>query len=182
MSNGPFNIRICDSTIEDFETPTSPLSAYLSQVPIQFVFHVYNSTNPCWIGSAYVEDFSADMCIYIAVNAIFTTRIRLQVQCPNATVTSILSVNPIGLNTTALTPDPTMFIYFVYFSASFQQYGQNLYCFSGVDSIVNQGAPTCLRFIVESSCVLLNPLYTQNLIHYPMVEGKAPGKLIRMNS
>jgi hypothetical protein len=158
-------------TVEDFLTPTSPLSTYLSQVPIQFVFHAYNSTNPCWLGPAYLGDLPADMCIYIEPNTTFTTRIRLQVQCPNATVTSIFSVNPLGLTYTPIVPDPydpTIFIYLVYYSATFQQYGQNLYCFSGVDSIGNQGASACLRFIVESSSVLLNPLYTQNLTRYPI--------------
>jgi hypothetical protein len=158
-------------TVEDFETTTSPLSSYLSQVPIQFIFRVYDSPNPCWLGPVYVGDLVADMCIYMTANTTFTTRIRLQVQCPNATITNIISVNPVGFSNTAIVPDPfdtTMFIYFVYFVASPQQYGQNLYCFSGVDSIGNQGASTCLRFIVESTSVLLNPLYTQNVTRYPM--------------
>lgn len=158
-------------TVVDFETTTSPSNTYLSQVPIQFIFRVYDATNPCWIGPIYVGDLSADMCIYLKENTTYTTRIRLQVQCNNATVTEIISVNPTGLTTTEIVQDPfdkTIFIYFIYFYASSDQYGQNLYCFSAVDSIGNQGTSTCLRFIVESPSVLLNPLYTQNVTRYPM--------------
>ncbi|UJR14448.1 hypothetical protein I4U23_001445 [Adineta vaga] len=158
-------------TIVDYETPTSPPSSYLSQVPIQFVFRVYDSPNPCWTGPLYVGDLLADKCIYLTANTTFKTRIRLQVQCPKSNVTSIISVNPPGLTNTELVTDPfdpTIFIYFIYYFASADQYGQNLYCFSGVDSIGNQGASACLRFIIESPSVLMNPLYTQNMTRFPM--------------
>ncbi|CAF0741795.1 unnamed protein product [Adineta ricciae] len=59
-------------------------------------------------------------------------------------------------------------MYFIYYFASPDQYGQNLYCFSGVDSIGNQGSSTCLRFIIESPAILMNPLYTQNVTRYPI--------------
>lgn len=158
-------------TVVDFETTASPSSAYLSQVPIQFVFRVYDSPDSCWLGPVYVGDLPTDMCIYIKVNTTYTTRIRLQVQCTNANVTNIISVNPTGLTSTNIIPDPfdnTIFIYIIYYFASADQYGQNLYCFSGVDSIGNQGSSTCLRFIVESPTILLNPLYTQNATRYPI--------------
>ena len=158
-------------TVEDFETVTTPLSAYMSQVPIQFVFRVYDSSNPCWSGPIFVGDLKADTCIYLPAGTNFTTRIRLQVQCINATVNEIISVRPIGLTVTNMTRDPfdsSIFIYFIYYFADPSQYGQNLYCFSGVDSIGNQGPSSCLRFIVEASSVLLNPLYILNATRYPI--------------
>ncbi len=42
----------------------------------------------------------------MAVGATYTTRIRFQVQCANATVDSIISVNPTGLLTTPIQKDP----------------------------------------------------------------------------
>ncbi|CAF1194039.1 unnamed protein product [Adineta ricciae] len=158
-------------TVVDYETPTSPLSSYLSQVPIQLVFRVYDSPNPCWTGPVYMGDLSSDQCIYLTAGTTYKARIRLQVQCPNATVNSIISVNPTGLTKTALVPDPfdvTIFIYFIYYFASPDQYGQNLYCFSGIDSIGNQGPSTCLRFIIEAPAILMNPLYIQNVTRYPI--------------
>ena len=158
-------------TVQDYERESSPISEYLSQVPIQFVFRVYDSPNPCWSGPIYVGDLEVDSCIYVEANVTFSTRIRLQVQCNNTNVTNLISVNPSGLTNTDITRDPfdpRIFIYFISFTASEEQYGQNLYCFSGVDSIGNQGPSACLRLIVESTPVLLNPLYTNNATRYPL--------------
>ena len=127
--------------------------------------------NPCVRGPLYIGDIAADTCIYMEVGANFTTRVRFRVQCANASVSSTISVNPTGLFTTAIqqdTYDPTVFIFLAQYTSSVQQIGQNLFCFSGVDSIGNQGDSACLRFAVESQTSSLQPLYTQNATHYPM--------------
>ncbi|CAF1067523.1 unnamed protein product [Adineta steineri] len=159
-------------TAEDFIVLPSNISstAYLSQVPIQFVFDVYNSTDPCVTGPIYIGDLVPDICIYMGVGDTYITRVRFQVQCTNATVASIISVNLIGLTTTALQQDPsdsTIFVFLANFTSSANQIGQNLYCFSGVDSIGNQGDSACLRFTVFSQISSLQPLYTSNATHYP---------------
>ncbi|CAF1138993.1 unnamed protein product [Adineta steineri] len=159
-------------TVEDFILLSINISstAYLSQVPIQFVFHVYNSTNPCVTGPIYIGDLVPDICIYMLVGSTYTTRVRFKVQCQNATVDSIISVNPTGLLTTALQQDPfdsTIYVFLANFTSNANQIGQNLYCFAGVDSIGNQGDSVCLRFTVLSQTSSLQPLYTSNATHYP---------------
>ncbi|CAF1062457.1 unnamed protein product [Adineta steineri] len=160
-------------TVEDFILLPINISstAYLSQVPIQFVFHVYNSTNPCVTGPIYIGDLVSDMCIYMPVGSTYTTRVRFKVQCTNATVDSVISVNPTGLLTTALQKDPfdsTLYVFLANFTSNANQIGQNLYCFAGVDSIGNQGDSVCLRFTVLAQTSSLQPLYTSNATHYPI--------------
>ena len=86
-------------TVQDYLVLPTNVSAvnYLSQVPIQFVFRVYNSTNPCARGPLYIGDLPADTCVYMSPGTTETVRIRFQVQCNNTNVTSIISVNPTGL-------------------------------------------------------------------------------------
>jgi hypothetical protein len=54
-------------TAEDFIILPINISstAYLSQVPIQFIFHVYNSTYPCVTGPIYIGDLVPGICISI---------------------------------------------------------------------------------------------------------------------
>ncbi len=160
-------------TVEDFVIlPTDTLSTdYLSQVPIQFIFHVYDSPYPCVSGPTYVGDLEPDICIYMAVGATYTTRVRFKVQCANTTVDSIISVNPTGLLTTPIQQDPlepTIFAFLANFTSNAQQVGQNLFCFAAVDSIGNQGDSACLRFTVSSQTSSLQPLYIWNATRYPM--------------
>ena len=159
-------------TVEDFVVLPVNVSAsdYLSQVPIQFIFHVYDSPNPCVTGPIYIGDLVSDICIYMAVGSTYTTRVRFQVQCPNATVDSVISANPTGLLTTSLQRDPfdpTIFAFLASFTSNAQQIGQNLFCFAGVDSIGNQGDSACLRFTVSSQTSSLQPLYIHNATRYP---------------
>jgi hypothetical protein len=98
----------------------------------------------------------SDICCYIAVGATYTTRIRFQVQCANATVDSIISVNPTGLLTTSIQQDPfdtDIFAFLANFTSSAEQIGQNLSCFAAVDSIGNQGDSVCLRYTVSSQTI-----------------------------
>ncbi len=160
-------------TVEDFIIKPISIAAtnYLSQVPIQFVFHVYSDPDPCYIGPIYIGDLVPDICIFMSVSDTYTTRVRFQVQCANATVNSTISVNPTGLLTTALQQDPfepTIFAFLATYTASASQEGQNLFCFAGVDSIGNQGDSACLRFTVVSQTSSLQPLYTLNTTRYPM--------------
>ncbi|CAF0979134.1 unnamed protein product [Rotaria sordida] len=160
-------------TIEDFVILPINISStsYLSQVPIQFVFHVYDSSYPCVTGPIYIGDLVPDICIYLSVGATYTTRVRFEVQCTNATVQSIISVNPTGLLTTSIQQDPfdrKIFAFLANFTSNAQQVGQNLFCFSAVDSIGNQGDSTCLRFAVSSQTSSLQPLYRLNATRYPM--------------
>ena len=160
-------------TAEDFAVLPVNVSAsnYLSQVPIQFIFNVYSSSNVCVRGPIYIGDIIADTCIYMSVGSNYTARIRFRVQCANASVTSIISVNPTGLFTTSIQQDPfdaTIFTFLAHFTSNAQQIGQNLFCFSAVDSIGNQGDSACLRFAVESETSSLQTLYMQNATRYPM--------------
>ncbi|CAF3474831.1 unnamed protein product [Rotaria sp. Silwood1] len=160
-------------TVEDFMILPTNISStsYLSQIPIQFVFHVYSSSYPCATGPIYIGDLVPDICIYLSIGVTYTTRIRFKVQWTNATVDSISSVNPTGLLTTSIEQDPfdpTIFAFLANFTSSAQQVGQNLFCFSAVDSIGNQGDSTCLRFAVSSETSSLQPLYRLNATRYPM--------------
>ncbi|CAF4323187.1 unnamed protein product [Rotaria sp. Silwood2] len=159
-------------TVEDFIILPTNISSinYLSQIPIQFVFHVYNSSYPCVTGPIYIGDLVPDICIYLSVGVTYTTRVRFKVQCTNATVDSIISANPTGLLTTPIQQDPfdpTIFAFLANFTTNAQQVGQNLFCFSAVDSIGNQGDSTCLRFAVSSQTSSLQPLYRLNATRYP---------------
>jgi hypothetical protein len=160
-------------TAEDFLVLPTNVSAtnYLSQVPIQFVLRVYNSTNPCARGPVYIGDLPADTCIYMSPGVTETVRIRLQVQCNNTNVSSIISVNPTGLLISPIQKDPfngDIYVFLANFTPSAQQVGQNLFCFAGVDSIGNQGDSACLRFAVETETSSLQPLYMSNSTRYPM--------------
>jgi hypothetical protein len=160
-------------TVEDFMIVPVNISStnYLSQVPIQFIFNVYNSSNPCVTGPIYVGDLVPDVCIYMSIGATYTTRVRFQVQCVNATVNSTISVNPTGLLITPVLQDPfdpTIFTFLATFTSSANQIGQNLFCFAAVDSIGNQGDSACLRFTVLSQTSSLQPLYTSNVTRFPM--------------
>ncbi|CAF1653297.1 unnamed protein product [Adineta ricciae] len=160
-------------TVEDFiVTPVNISSTeYLSQVPIQFVFHVYDSSQPCVTGPVYIGDLVPDMCIYISIGVTQITRVRFKVQCANATVASYISVNPAGLLTTPIQQDPfdpTIFAFLANFTSSANQIGQNLFCFGAIDSIGNQGASACLRFTVLSATSSLQSMYKQNATRYPM--------------
>ncbi|UJR37024.1 hypothetical protein I4U23_029731 [Adineta vaga] len=160
-------------TVEDFVILPINISStdYLSQVPIQFVFHVYDSPHPCVTGPIYIGDLVPDICIYISIGVTYTTRVRFKVQCENSSVESFISVNPTGLLTTALQQDsfdPTIYAFLANFTSSADQIGQNLFCFSAVDSIGNQGDSACLRFTVSSQTSSLQPLYRLNAIRYPM--------------
>jgi len=55
----------------------------------------------------------------------------------------------------------------VNYKASASQLGQNLFCFTGVDSIGNQGDSTSLRFTVQLALESQNTLYINNANHYP---------------
>ena len=159
-------------TTEDFVTLPTNLSSseYLSQVPIQFIFHVYDSPDPCFTGPIYIGDLVPDICIYMPIGATYTTRVRFQVQCTNASVDSVISANPTGLLTTPLqqdTFDPTIYAFLANFTSNAQQIGQNLFCFSAVDSIGNQGDSACLRFTISSQTSSLQPLYIHNATRYP---------------
>jgi hypothetical protein len=71
--------------------PTNTSSTnYLSQVPIQFVFDVYDSPDSCVTGPIYVGDLVPYICIYIAAGATYTTRVRFKVQCPTNRTKSLL--------------------------------------------------------------------------------------------
>ncbi|CAF1603918.1 unnamed protein product [Rotaria magnacalcarata] len=160
-------------TVEDFIVlPTNISSAdYLSQVPIQFVFDVYDSPDPCYTGPIYIGDLEPDICIYLPVGVTVTTRVRFQVQCTNATVDSVISVNPAGLLASPVVQDsfdPTIFAFLANFTSTAPQVGQNLFCFAAVDSIGNQGDSACLRFTVASQTSSLQPLYIRNATRYPM--------------
>ncbi|CAF2462613.1 unnamed protein product [Rotaria sp. Silwood2] len=160
-------------TVEDFIILPINISSsdYLSQVPIQFVFHVYDSPDPCFDGPIYIGDLVPDICIYIPVGVTYTTRVRFKVQCINATVDSIISANPTGLSITPVQQDPfdpTIFAFLANFTTNAQQVGQNLFCFSAVDSIGNQGDSACLRFTVSSQTSSLQTLYRLNATRYPM--------------
>ncbi|CAF1089399.1 unnamed protein product [Rotaria sp. Silwood1] len=160
-------------TVEDFVILPINISSndYLSQVPIQFVFHVYDSPDPCFTGPIYIGDLVPDICIYLPIGTTQTTRVRFQVQCTNATVESVISANPAGLLTTSIEQDPfdpTIFAFLANFTSSAQQVGQNLFCFAAVDSIGNQGDSACLRFAVSSQTSSLQPLYRLNATRYPM--------------
>lgn len=160
-------------TVEDFlHQPTSIYSTdYLSQVPIQFVFHVYESPDPCVTGPIYIGDLVPDICLYMDVGDNLTTRVRFKIQCPNASITSYISANPAGLITTPILQDPfdpTIFAFLASFKANSDQIGQNLFCFAAVDSIGNQGDSACLRFTVSSKTSSLQPLYLANATRYPM--------------
>ncbi|CAF0770357.1 unnamed protein product [Rotaria sp. Silwood1] len=160
-------------TVEDFVILPINISSndYLSQVPIQFVFHVYDSPDPCFTGPIYIGDLVPDICIYLPIGTTQTTRVRFQVQCTSATVESVISANPAGLLTTSIEQDPfdpTIFAFLANFTSSAQQVGQNLFCFAAVDSIGNQGDSACLRFAVSSQTSSLQPLYRLNATRYPM--------------
>ncbi|CAF1199626.1 unnamed protein product [Rotaria sordida] len=160
-------------TVEDFVILPINISStsYLSQVPIQFVFHVYESPDPCVTGPIYIGDLVPDICIYLSVGEIRTTRVRFKVQCTNATVESIISANPSGLITSSVQQDsfdPMIFAFLANFTSNSEQVGQNLFCFSAVDSIGNQGDSACLRFAVSSQTSSLQPLYRLNATRYPM--------------
>ena len=160
-------------TVEDFVILPTNIAAtdYLSQVPIQFIFHVYDSSYPCFTGPIYVGDLVPDICLYISVGSTSTTRVRFRVQCPNATVDSIISVNPAGLLTTPLLQDsfdPDIYAFIANFTASLDQIGQNLFCFAAVDSLGNQGDSACLRFTVSTATSSLQPLYLWNAVRFPM--------------
>ncbi|UJR19129.1 hypothetical protein I4U23_022259 [Adineta vaga] len=160
-------------TVEDFITLPASISssAYLSQVPIQFVFHVYSSSYSCDTGPVYIGDLVPDICIYVSVGVKYTTSVRFKVQCANTTVDSYISVNPSGLLTTSLQQDPfdpTIFAFLASFTSSISQVGQNLFCFAGIDSIGNQGDSICLRFTVVSETGSLQSLYKANATRYPM--------------
>jgi hypothetical protein len=73
-------------TVEDFiVVPINITSTnYLSQVPIQFIFDVYNSSDPCVTGPIYIGDLVPDICIYMSINNTYTTHVRFKVQCANA--------------------------------------------------------------------------------------------------
>jgi hypothetical protein len=160
-------------TAEDFMILPTNVSAsnYLSQVPIQFLFNVYSSSQPCVTGPVFIGDLAPDTCIYMSVGDTYTTRVRFEVQCANSTVNSTISVNPTGLLTTPIQQDPfdpTIFVFIASFTSNAQQVGQNLFCFAAVDSIGNQGDSACLRFTVSSQTSSLQPLYIWNATRYPM--------------
>ena len=105
-----------------------------TQVPCTGYNIADNDFDPyvCVSGSMYVGDLVPDICIYIAVGATSTTRIRFRVQCPTATIGSIISVNPTGLLTTPLLQDsfdPTIYAFVANFTANADQIGQNLFVF-----------------------------------------------------
>lgn len=59
-------------------------------------------------------------------------------------------------------------MFLISFTSSAEHVGQNLFCFSAVDSIGNQGDSACLRFAVSSQTSSLQPLYITNATRYPM--------------
>ncbi|CAF3567356.1 unnamed protein product [Adineta steineri] len=155
-------------TVLDFETDTSTVS--LSRVPIQFVFHVWDSNITCNLPPLYIGDAPADQCIFVEPGQVLTMIIRIRIQCPNATLANVIGVYPSGFTQSSTFMDPydlTLYNFQVSYSANVNQVGQNLFCFAGVDSIGNQGDSTCLRFTVQIGSDSRNTLYINNATHYP---------------
>ncbi|UJR30433.1 hypothetical protein I4U23_017967 [Adineta vaga] len=156
-------------TVLDFENASS--TTPLSRVPIQFILRIWNSPIPCQLPPIYLGDAPADQCIFVEPGQSLVMFIRIRVQCPNATLDNVIGVYPAGFtqSTTFVDPfDPTIYIFKITYVANANQVGQNLFCFSGVDSIGNQGASTCLRFTVQIASESQNTLYILNATHFPI--------------
>ncbi|CAF0948611.1 unnamed protein product [Didymodactylos carnosus] len=156
-------------TIVDFESLTN--TTQLSRVPLQFIFHVWDTNNTCLLPPVYLGDSPADQCIYVDPGQVVTMRIRIQIQCPGANLSSVIAVYPPGFSQSAIYEDPydtTINFFMVNYTAAANQVGQNLFCFAGVDSVGNQGDSTCLRFTVQLSTSSLNTLYIGNVTRYPI--------------
>ncbi|UJR16028.1 hypothetical protein I4U23_002942 [Adineta vaga] len=155
-------------TVLDYENDTSTVP--LSRVPIQFVFNVWNTNITCSSPPLYIGDAPADQCIFVEPGEVMTLVIRIRIQCPNATLANIIAVYPNGFTQSATFTDPydpTLYNFKVFYSATANQVGQNLFCFAGVDSIGNQGDSTCLRFTVQLVSDSRNTLYINNATHFP---------------
>ncbi|CAF5209159.1 unnamed protein product, partial [Rotaria magnacalcarata] len=153
----------------DFENDTS--TSPLSRVPIQLIFNVWDSNITCSLPPLYIGDVPANQCIFLVPGQVITMVLRIQIQCPNATLTSIIGVYPAGFTQSATYTDPyspTIHIFNVYYTGNSNQVGQNLFCFAGVDSIGNQGDATCLRLTVQIAQDSLNSLYVRNATRFPM--------------
>ncbi|CAM4753112.1 unnamed protein product [Rotaria magnacalcarata] len=156
-------------TVLDFENDTS--TSPLSRVPIQLIFNVWDSNITCSLPPLYIGDVPANQCIFLVPGQVITMVLRIQIQCPNATLTSIIGVYPAGFTQSATYTDPyspTIHIFNVYYTGNSNQVGQNLFCFAGVDSIGNQGDATCLRLTVQIAQDSLNSLYVRNATRFPM--------------
>ena len=165
VTNGFYAMAL---TILDFENDTS--TTPLSRVPIQFIFNVWSSTDPCTLPPIYIGDVPAEQCIFVEPGQLLMMFIRIRVQCPNATLANIIGVYPVGFTQTSTFTDPydtTVYNRQVNYTANVDQVGQNLFCFAGVDSIGNQGDSTCLRFTVQIATESQNSLYMNDATRFP---------------
>ncbi|CAM4880178.1 unnamed protein product [Rotaria socialis] len=156
-------------TVLDFENDTS--TPPLSHVPIQFTLNVWDSKITCSLPPLYIGDVPADQCIFLVSGQLITMVLRIQIQCPNATLTSIIGLYPAGFTQSAAYTDPynrTTNAFNVYYTGNLNKVGQNLFCFAGVDSIDNQGDATCLCLSVQIAQDSLNSLYVSNATRFPM--------------
>ncbi|KAJ8022217.1 Integrin beta-like protein A [Holothuria leucospilota] len=146
---GLFGVAI---QIEDFvdASSTTPLSG----IPLQFLFEVFEGNGTCGEAPVFLPVvLPGQSCIAVRPGGTFTTRIEAEVSDPSRSITSINTVSPIGLTTTAVQPvtgsDVRYFVDVIFTSPSTLQQ-QEIFCFVAVDSGGLTSEQRCI-FLVTST-------------------------------
>ncbi|XP_066288988.1 uncharacterized protein [Branchiostoma lanceolatum] len=131
--------------------PYPPECGPFSQIPLQFLFFVEASSSPCIEHPELVGRTPADQgCIGIPTGDTYTAVIEAEAGGSGVTISEIQTVSPLGMTRSSLTVDPNnpqRASITVTWTPTAQQAGQNVFCFSALDSVGFHSDQRCVTLL-----------------------------------
>eukprot|EP00117_Sycon_ciliatum_P020972 scpid50419/ scgid4353/ Mucin-4; Ascites sialoglycoprotein; Pancreatic adenocarcinoma mucin; Testis mucin; Tracheobronchial mucin; Mucin-4 alpha chain; Ascites sialoglycoprotein 1; Mucin-4 beta chain; Ascites sialoglycoprotein 2 len=142
-------------TLEDFP-PANPNAQAFSQVPLQFLIDIFNSSVPCNVHPTFVSPTPEhNTCFAIKKNESYNTLLRVQHASMQTNITSISLTAPVGMTRSSLLQHTDTSHQYTSMNVSWTpgatQYGQHVFCFLATDSTQQTTSSRCITLLAGAS-------------------------------